>query len=136
MHVSSIFGDVDLDDIYTLVVNLPNDGIDDVALDPGKVETASDLQGGSVGGFDALYRALCSPGTLRVETRWMKASFSVLSDDQAFEQTMDSAKSDATKLDEWITANYSLVTPKDAAGDQDASARAPSGYCDDDPKPE
>ena len=130
VYVSSIFGDVELEDIYTLVIYLPNDGLEGMALDSGVVETASGLQGGAVGAFDSLYRSLCSPGVLRVESRWMKAAFP-MSDEQALEQTMDSAKSDATKVDEWISENYEEVTPRDPPPDEQEGRAATLNLCGD-----
>ena len=107
---NSLF-DVSIRESFKVTVNLLSGGASGAQLPVGIPSIAGGLHGGGKESMQELESTLCGKGTLRVEARWMDATFSALSDADALEISMGTAKKDATNLDDFMSERFTEIAP-------------------------
>jgi len=103
--------DVSIRESFKITVNLLSGGASGAQLPIGIPSIAGGLHGGGKESMEDLENTLCGKGTLRVEARWMDATFSALSDADALEISMGTAKKDATNLDDFMSERFAEIAP-------------------------
>ena len=104
--------DVTIRESFKITVNLLSGGAAGAQLPKGVSRIAGSLNGGGQAAMEQLQDTLCGEGTLRIEARWMDANFSALSDEDALDISMGTAKKDATNLDTFMSERFEEVTPE------------------------
>jgi len=107
---NSLF-DVTISESFKITVNMLSSGAAGAQLPKGVSKTTGSLNGGGQNAMEQLQNTLCGEGTLRIEARWMDANFSALSDEDALDISMGTAKKDATNLDTFMSERFEEVTP-------------------------
>ena len=103
--------DVTIRESFKITVNMLSGGTDGAQLPAGVAKIAGGLNGGGQEAMETLQNTLCGQGTLRIEARWMDANFSALTDEDALDISMGTAKKDATNLDSFMSERFEEVTP-------------------------